>query len=221
MTSHCQLVTIKFLRPYQSHLLYIPFRMLSNHVAESGIMFACTPYTRGTQTIYVEFIYHLLTELNAAEKGNTSTQPTQSLKTFMSAARLQLEAHDIERVMHTVRSLLTDTMWVKAKNRFLKFIEEDYCKDFFQNVCQSVTQAYKSLLEDDLFTGYQYVSARGSAIADTIKEIVSKRKVNISELLLDMCFLHYYVNENPFNTVDSFLRGYIITSFYSIYTSTL
>lgn len=221
MTSRCLLVTIRFPASSQYYGLNMPFEMLSKHVAQAGILYACTPYTKGTETVFLELAYHLLADLRAAERGNTSTKTVQELKRCMYRASLDLEAQDIERVMYTVRNLLKDEVWDKAKSRFLKFIEEDYCNDLFKKVCEPVTQIYSSLLEDDLFTGYQYVSARGSDIANTIKDVVLKRDVNVNEILSDMCFLQYYVNERPFNTVDRFLQGYIITSFCSIYCSTL
>ena len=221
MTSQCLLVAIRFPASSEYYWLNTPFEMLSKHVAEARILYAYTPYTKGTETAFVELAYHLLADLRAAERGNTSTKTAQELKKCMYRASLELEAQDIERVMHTVRNLLRDEMWDKAKTRFLKFIQEDYCKDLFQKVCKPVTEKYSSLLKDDLFTGYQYVSARGSAIADDIKDVVLKGNVNVNEMLSDMCFLHYYVNERHFNTVDSFLQGYIIASFCSIYCTTL
>ena len=195
--------------------------MISKGVAECGTVYAYTPYTEGTENEYVQLACHVLADFRASDQGKyEADRAAHSLRMCMNHAKYVLQAHDIERVMWTVRSLLKDAMWDKAKARFLKFIYEDYCSDFFNKVCRPVVQVYGTLLEDDLFTGFQYVSARANAISSTIKDIVTKGGINSAELLDGRCFLQYFVNEQIYNTVESFLHGHITASFCSIYAYT-
>lgn len=223
MTSNGRLVTIRY-GDYgisrDKYSVNVPNEILSKSVANCGFINAFVPYTKGTEDIYTNFVCHIVRDLRDINRGgHEAINATWSLKVEMKMAKLYLNAEDIDRIMHTIRNLLTDEAWEKIKTDFLDFIRYKYCRPFFDKVCNPTKKTYRTLLEDDLFTGYQYMSGRSSAIADTVRSIIRQNPLDTDAMFSDICFLRYYVNERPYFGIESFVEGCIICSFCQINTT--
>ena len=198
-----------------SYHLLLPGKIVSRHVVRSGRLYACDPITIGGEGAFA----HLLccTVINLYKivcGGEMSVRPAKALSVEIDKAKSQLLADDINRVMNTIKILLTDEWWYAIKTCFMEFIRIDYCKDFFDQVCMPAKETFGALLCGDLFTGYQYLLGRSSDIINTVK--ISMAGLDTRKMTSDMCFLRFYANEKSVATVDDILEGLIICSSFGV-----
>ena len=217
MTSQKQAVEIRFAQSFSSipHILMIPSKILSKHVAWSGHLYAGIPLTKGGEGAYVNFLCYTLLNLHKiVQGGETSTTPANALRMQFDKAKSELLADDIDRVINTIKVLLTDEAWGTMKKGLMDFIRYDYCKDFFTQVCAPTKASFGTLLGGDLFTGYQYLLGRSPDIIHTMK--VHMSGLDTRTMASDMCFLRFYANEKTVATMEDFLDGLITCSAFGI-----
>lgn len=217
MYSHKKEIEIRFDLDDTSpkYLLLVPSKIISRHVAKCGWLHAYTPLTTGGEDAFVDFLCLTVIHLyNISQGGEGSITAAKALSVEMDKAKSRLLADDLQTVMSTIEILLTDDAWGAMKACLLNFIRNDYCKDFFSQVCKPVMRPFKTLRGGDLFTGYQYLLGRSADIITTIKSIVIG--LDQSKMSSDMRLLRFYANAKPVATLDDFLEGLVICSTFGI-----
>lgn len=217
MASIYQLRPMRFTGEQSPYWVY-----MKNDIASLAVIGTCSvnvrpPYTTGKDKACIELTIRLVHDLLNTNKEQTeSNRALNRLKEHMDSVKDELVEEDIDSVMATVRDMVTDTAWEKFKTSFLKYLHDDYCSDFFNDVCEPITKTIIAQLDNKLFTRYQVILGSSSKITDAVKNITEH--VDTSEMLSKMCFIHFYANNNGYNTLDKFIEGSIINSFTCIHT---
>ena len=217
MTSQKGAVEIRFDQSFSSvpHTLLLPSKIVSKHVTRSGQLYAYVPLTKGGEGAYVNLLCYTVVYLYKFVKGGeTSIMAANALRMQFDKAKSELLVDDIDRVINTIKVLLTDEAWGTIKKGLMDFIRYDYCKDFFTQVCAPAKASFGTLLGGDLFTGYQYLLGRSPDIIHTMK--VHMSGLDTRTMASHMCFLRFYANEKTVATIDDFLDGLITCSAFGI-----
>lgn len=204
------------------HWISLDKNIASTALIGTNSIYMRPPYTIGNDEICMRITVRLVQYLLEMHgEGIQSTCYAGLLKEVLDNVTGQLVSDDIGSVMCTVRDIVAEMAWDKIQSSFLIFLRNDYCKDFFEEVCLPAKNEINISKDKELFTVYQHLLGSRSKITNVVKKIINRYdKKHMDAMVTKRCFIRFYVHNIQFNTNEDFLEGMIIDSFLHMYANT-